>query len=218
MIAVADLLTNNRVPGNYFATDSYVRSELELGILESRRGDRLLALPETLIQGIYGGLLKETGQASRMVLYNCGGWWGKAFYTRFREEIMDYYGTPLAEMRFVDFLVCLKQWWRTCGWGRLDLDATYQQRGFLIVKTWESPFAAEAPESQTPVCHLEAGIFANFFGQLTGRDLQCVQIACESQGLDHNQFLLGLPNRVGPAEEMVENQMSAADIMAKLTV
>jgi hypothetical protein len=43
MISVADLLTNNRVPGSYFATDAYMRSDLELGLLENRRGDRLLA-------------------------------------------------------------------------------------------------------------------------------------------------------------------------------
>ena len=39
MISVADLLTNNRVPGNYFATDVYVRSDLELGLLENRLGN-----------------------------------------------------------------------------------------------------------------------------------------------------------------------------------
>ncbi|MEO1208031.1 MAG: 4-vinyl reductase, partial [Cyanobacteria bacterium J06638_20] len=39
MISVADLLVNNRVPGNYFATDAYVRSDLEMGLLENRQGD-----------------------------------------------------------------------------------------------------------------------------------------------------------------------------------
>jgi len=36
MISVADLIIDNRIPGNYFASDVYVRSELELGLLENR--------------------------------------------------------------------------------------------------------------------------------------------------------------------------------------
>jgi hypothetical protein len=68
MISVADLLTNDRLPSNYFANDVYVRGTLELGLLENRRGDRLLALPSVFIKAIYQGLDKETGQATQLVL------------------------------------------------------------------------------------------------------------------------------------------------------
>jgi hypothetical protein len=205
MISVADLLINNRIPGNYFAIDAYVQSELELGLLENRQGDRLLALPETLIQGIYLGLEKETGQAARLVLYNCGRWWGKSFYVRFRDELSDYYGTPLAEMGMVEFMQSLQQCWITHGWGKIDLDQTYQQRGFLIIKIWNSPFARLAPKNKYPLCHLEAGILAAFFSQLTGKDLHCIQTTCESMGADCNRFILGLSKRLEPAETMITN-------------
>lgn len=216
MISVADLLTNNRIPGNYFATDTYVRGELELGILENRRGDRLLAIPETLIQGIYAGLQKETGQASRLVLFNCGRWWGKNFYTRFREELTDYYGTALADMPMVEFLQCLQQCWITYGWGTLELDQSYTNRGFLMIKTWNSPFASQAPQGDLPVCSLEAGVLSSFFSQLTGRELHCVQTTCESLGADCNRFVLGLPQRLKPAEVMIENQLDHDSIMGQL--
>jgi predicted hydrocarbon binding protein len=217
MISVADLLTNNRVPGNYFATETYVRGDLELGILENRRGDRLLAIPETLIQGIYAGLQKETGQASRLVLFNCGRWWGKNFYTRFREELTDYYGTALSEMPMVEFLQCLQQCWTTYGWGKLELDQSYHQRGFLIIKTTYSPFASLAPQGSTfPACYLEAGVLSSFFTQLTGRELHCVQISCESLGADCNRFVLGLLQRLKPAEAMVEQQQDHDMIMQQL--
>jgi uncharacterized protein len=205
MISVADLLTNNRVPGNYFATDTYVRGDLEMGLLENRQGDRLLALPETFIQAIYAGLEKETGQASRLVLFNCGRWWGKSFYTRFSEQITDYYGTPLSEMPMVEFLQSLQQCWITHGWGKIDLDQSYQHRGFLIVKIWNSPFAKLAPKVDHPVCHLEAGVLTSFFSKLTGRELHCVQTTCESLGADCNCFVVGLPKRLEPAETMVTN-------------
>jgi uncharacterized protein len=205
MISVADLLTNNRVPGNYFATDSYVRGDLEMGLLENRQGDRLLALPETFIQAIYAGLEKETGQASRLVLFNCGRWWGKSFYSRFSEQITDYYGTVLSEMPMVEFLQSLQQCWITHGWGKIDLDQSYQHRGFLIVKIWNSPFAKLAPKKDQPACHLEAGVLTSFFSKLTGRELHCVQTTCESMGSDCNRFVLGLPKRLEPAETMVTN-------------
>ncbi|MDX2239402.1 MAG: V4R domain-containing protein [Leptolyngbyaceae cyanobacterium bins.302] len=216
MISVADLLTNNRVPGNYFATDVYVRSDLELGLLENRRGDRLLALPETLIQSIYSGLDKETGQATRLVLFNCGKWWGKNFYTRFRDELTDYYGQALADMTMAEFLQCLQQCWITHGWGRLELDHQFQNRGFLVVKSWNSPFAKHAPVGNRPVCHFEAGILSAFFTHLTGRDLHCVQTSCESLGADANRFVVGLQKRLDPIALMVEQQADHDTIMGKL--
>lgn len=205
MISVADLLVNNRIPSNYFATDAYVRSDLEMGLLENRQGDRLLALPETLIQAIYSGLDKETGQAARLVLFNCGRWWGKNFYARFCEELTDYYGVPLADMAMVEFMQALQQCWITHGWGKVDLDQTYQHRGFLVIKIWNSPFVRLAPRRDQPVGHLEAGILTAFFSHLTGRELHCVQTTCESMGAECNHFVLGLTKRIEPAETMVTN-------------
>lgn len=205
MISVADLLTNNRVPGNYFATDAYVRGDLEMGLLENRQGDRLLALPETFIQAIYSGLDQETGQAARLVLFNCGRWWGKSFYTRFSEQIGDYYDVALSEMPMIEFMQALQQCWVTHGWGKIDLDQSHQHCGFLIITICNSPFAKLAPQSGHPVCHLEAGVLASFFSQLSGRELHCVQTTCESMGADANRFVLGLPKRLEPAETMVTN-------------
>lgn len=216
MISVADLLSNPRIPGNYYTHSVYVQGDLEMGLLESRRGDRLLALPETLIQAIYAGLDKETGQASRLVLLNCGRWWGKNFYNRFQDELADYYGTALTDMTTADFLQCLKQCWTTYGWGKIDLNHSHHAQGFLLIQTVNSPFARIAPKMDVPVCFLEAGVLRAFFSQLTGKELYCVQISCESLGADHNCFVLGLQKRVEPAEAMIENQLDPATIMAKL--
>lgn len=205
MISVADLLINNRIPSNFFAPDVYVRGDLEAGLLENRQGDRLLALPETLIQAIYSGLDKETGQAARLVLFNCGKWWGKSFYIRFCEQIASYHSMAVANMPMVEFLQSLQECWSVHGWGKIELDQTYQNRGFLIVKIWNSAFARLAPKQNQPVCHLEAGVLASFFSQLTGKELHCIQIGCESLGADCNRFLLGLPQRLEPVETMVAN-------------
>ncbi|MBD3880478.1 4-vinyl reductase [Phormidium tenue FACHB-886] len=202
MISIADLLTEPQIPGNYFAPDTYVRGDIEMGLIENRQSDRLIALPETLIQAIYTGLDRETGQAARLVLFNCGRWWGKNFYTRFCEQLTDYYHTSPADMAMVEFLQALQQCWVTHGWGKLELDQSYQNRGFLVIKIWNSPFAKSAQRNQ-PACYLEAGVLSSFFSQLTGRDLHCLQTTCESMGADCNRFVLGLTKRLEPAETMI---------------
>lgn len=215
MISVADLLINNRVPGNFFAPDVYVRGDLEVGLLENRQGDRLLALPETLIQAIYSGLHTETGQAAGLVLFNCGKWWGKSFYTRFCEQVAGYYSQSISDLPMIEFLQALQECWMAHGWGKIELDQTYQQQGFLIIKGWNSAFARLAHQKNQPVCHLEAGVLSAFFSQLTGKDLHCVQTSCESMGADCNLFLLGLAPRLAPVEAMVAT-MNHDAIMSQL--
>lgn len=216
MITVADLLTDQRLPGNYFAYDAYLVGDFEAGLLENRRGDRLLALPETLMEAIYTGLEKEIGQASGVVLANCGRWWGKNFYTRFVEQVSEYYKKPLNEMEMVEFIQCLKQCWKTHGWGSFDLDMSHYQEGFLVVKTWNSSFIKHAPKGNRPVCFLETGILTAFFGQLTGRELLCLQTTCESLGADCNRFVLGIAQRLKPAQAWIEAGLEHETIMQRL--
>jgi len=217
MISVADLLTDNRLPSNYFASDVYVRGTLELGLLENRRGDRLLALPDALLQSIVSGLNKETGQATRLVLRNCGLWWGKNFYARFCEELSEYYRKSVADLPMVEFLKALQECWRTHGWGNLDLNMDYHQQGFLVVEIQHSPFTAHAIQENQPSGALETGVLQAFFSQLTGRDLTCVQTSCESLGADRNRHILGLANRLQSVEALVQEGQPHDAIMQMLT-
>jgi uncharacterized protein len=216
MISVADLVMAKRIPGSYYAPDAYVRGELEMGLLENRRGDRLLALPESLLQGIYAGLDKETGAASRLVLFNCGRWWGKHFFIRFRDEMTDYYGQALVDMTMAQFLQSLRNCWATYGWGRLNYHATYEDQGFVLIQTWHSAFARHAVPGKLPVCALEAGVLAAFFSQLTGQGLHCVQISCESLGADSNRFLIGLTPRLETVPGWLAEALSHEEIIRRL--
>lgn len=217
MINVANLLSKtSRIPGNYFASNIYIKGDLELGLLENRKGDRLLALPEVLIKAIYQGIETETGDQARLVLFNCGKWWGKSFYVRFCEDLSEYYGKAISEMEMIEFIQCLKQCWKTHGWGVLEFDTSYYQQGFLLVKIAHSPFAEMAGKSDRPACYIEAGILSSFFSQLTGRELHCVQTACQTLGAESNYFILGLSDRLSVAETMVEKKQDHDAIMLAL--
>jgi uncharacterized protein len=216
MISVAELLDEQNLPGNYFSYDTYVRGDLEIGLLENRRGDRLIAIPDTLISALYVGIEKETGQAARLVLANCGKWWGKNFYTRFLDAVTDYYDTSLAEMDMATFINCLQECWNIHGWGKIDLDTTHQNRGFLIIKTTNSPYAKQLERAKRPSCYVEAGILTAFFARLTNRELEAVQVSCESLGADCNRFVLGLGDRLTSIDVLIEEDLSWETIMERL--
>lgn len=216
MISVADLLSDERLPNNYFASDVYVRGTLELGLLENRRGDRLLAIPDVMLKSIYTGLTTETGQAAGLVLRNCGRWWGKNFYARFCEELSDYQKRAVADLPMAEFIQSLQECWRSHGWGLLHLNMDYQDQGFLVVEIQHSPFTAHVIQSKQPAGALETGILQSFLSQLTGRDLDCVQISCESLGADRNRFVLGLGSRLQSATALVEEGQPYDAIMKTL--
>lgn len=217
MISIADLLADNPLPNNYFARDVYVRGSLELGLLENRCGDRLLALPDTLLRAIVSGLNAETGKASPLVLRNCGLWWGKNFYTRFSQELSDYYQRDIAEIPMLEFVQTLQECWRTHGWGVFHLNTDFYQKGFLVVEIENSPFTQTPIQPEQLSGALEAGILQAFFSQLTGWKLGCAQMSCESLGADRNRFVLGLENRLNSVESLVNQGQSHEAIMKLLT-
>jgi uncharacterized protein len=213
MISVADLVKKEHLLGNYFSPDAYIQADFEIGLIENRHGSRLIAMPQALLRGIFAGLEQEIGQASGVVMYNCGRWWGKSFYHRFLEEVSSYYGKPLVEMDTVEFLQCLKQCWKTHGWGIIDFDFSYYQKGFIVVTTKNSAFAEAANGATEPSCSAEAGVLGSFFSQLTAKNLQCVQTACESLGAEKNYFVIGLANRLKPIQAGVDKKLSHQAIM-----
>jgi len=216
MIEVAELIKDDSLRGNYFAPDAYVQGDYEFGLIENRQGSRLIGLPSVLLQAIQTTLEQEVGPAAGLVLFNCGRWWGKNFYRRFSEELSNYYGKPLAQMEMVELLQCLKQCWKTHGWGTMDLEMDYYQQGFLVVKVKDSAFAELATTVDLPQCFLEAGIFSVFFSQITGRNLHCVQTSCESMGAECNYFVVGLFERLKPVEAWLKEKQDHAAIMEQL--
>ncbi|OIP70692.1 MAG: 4-vinyl reductase [Oscillatoriales cyanobacterium CG2_30_44_21] len=216
MISVADLVKEHRIPANFFDYNSYVKGDLEIGLLENRRGDRLLAIPDTLITSLYAGLSKETGQASRLVLFNCGKWWGKNFYTRFTESLEEYYAQSLAEMDMITFIQSLKECWKTHGWGKFEFDPQYQPQGLILIKTFNSPYIRKVEGNKMPAGYLEAGVLTSFFSRLTGRELLAVQVTCESLNAECNTYIVGLPERLGIVDSFLAEGLSYEVILQRI--
>lgn len=216
MISVADLIKENRIPANFFDYNAYLKGDLEIGLLENRRGDRLIAVPDTLISALYAGLAKETGQASKLVLFNCGKWWGKNFYTRFTESLEEYYAQSLADMNMITFVQSLKECWQTHGWGKFEFDPQYQAQGIVLVKTFNSPYTRKIAGNTLPTGYLEAGILTSFFTRLTGRELLATQTTCESLGASCNTYTIGLPERLQIVDSFLVEGLDHETILQRL--
>jgi uncharacterized protein len=216
MINIADLTAEAKIPGNYFAPHTYLQGDFESGLIENRQGRRLLAMPETLLKGLYSGLFAELGSAIGPVLYNCGRKWGKNFFRRFSEEVSSYYDKPVAAMEMVELVQCLKQCWKAHGWGVIEPNFDYYQQGFLVIEIANSAFVEAIASSEQPSCFIEAGLLSAFFSELSESDLHCVQVACESLGASSNWFILGLKKRLQSVPTMVEQGQTHTAIMQSL--
>ncbi len=225
MTTLQEILQDQILPGHCFSPAYYIRPDIHSSLLYSRGGYRLAAFPMPLLEAIYAGLRYETGQATRVILYNCGRDWGEAFFRRIEDELSRYYHQPLQELPIGIFLDALSDLWATHGWGRLELDFSAADRGLVQAKIRNSGFALAAraslsPEElstrREPAGYLEAGMLASLFSLLAGRDLVCVQTSCESLGADLNRFLIGTAQRLHNCEDWVRKGLSHEEIWDRL--
>jgi hypothetical protein len=226
MTTLQEILQDQILPGHCFSPAHYIRPDIHTGLLYSRGGYRLAAFPMPLLEALYSGLRYETGQATRVILYNCGRDWGEAFFRRVEDELSGYYQQPLQELPMGIFLDALSDLWATHGWGRLELDFSAADHGLVQAGIRNSGFALaarasfnpeEASTRQEPAGYLEAGMLASLFSLLSGRDLICVQTTCESLGADLNRFLIGTAQRLHHCEEWVRKGLSHDEILDRLT-
>jgi uncharacterized protein len=181
------------IPANCFNQRSYVKSNPTSGLLATRHGDRLIAIPELLLRSIPKVLRVEAGEASYLALYTFGDNWGKTFYTRMMQDMVKYYRQPILDTIANEFFVTVQSAWAVHGMGKPIVDFRLAQRGLLVVTIENSGIDNGKTIEATPTSRsfsLEAGFLAGWFSNLTNKKLR----ACASnwsQAPDSMQFLVG---------------------------
>jgi predicted hydrocarbon binding protein len=223
------MTTTTPIPGNYFAQRNYLKADPATGLLSSREGNRLIAIPEVLLESIHRSLRAEAGEATPLALYTFGFWWGGSVYDRMRSEIESYYRTTIGNMNAIEFLVMMREFWATHGLGNLTLDFTYRDRGLVQVVTTNSILVKGTDlglkEGQIPSHHLEAGFIAAWFARWAGKELR----ACATDwGLGRSaidleetesftQFLVGAADQIEEIEGWVKQGLRTTEILNRLT-
>jgi uncharacterized protein len=186
------------IPANCFYPKSYVKSHPASGLLSTRHGERLIAVPEILMRSIPKTLREEAGEASYLALYTFGDSWGKSFCARMVQDMVQYYRQPVWDMFSADFLVYIQEAWAVHGLGKPSIDFSLSERGLVIVNIANSGMgggATIALDSTYRSFSLEAGFLAGWFSSLTDNKLR----ACASnwdKAPDSIQFLVGAADHI----------------------
>lgn len=221
-------MTTSRIAGNYFAPRTYVRSDAETGLLSSRQGNRLLAVPDLLLRGIHKALRSEAGEAAPLALYTFGFSWGTAFYDRLSQEIESYYEQPIPQMNAIEFLVMMRQIWAVHGLGSLTLDFSHRDLGLIQVTTENSALrsgtALGVKADQFPSHHLEAGFIAAWFSRWAGKNIRACATdlkppseanTSEDASAQATKFLVGLAPHIEQAEIWAKQGISSDEIVQR---
>jgi hypothetical protein len=214
------------IPGNYFAPRTYIKSHPKTGLLATRQGNRLLAVPEALLRSVHKALREEAGEATPFALYTFGFWWGGAFYDRLKLEVEQYYQRAIPQMNALEFLVMMRQIWETHGLGHINLDFSQRQLGLIKVQMDHSILQIGTEiglkENQSPSYHLEAGFIAAWFSRWAGKSIRVCAV-----DLPKNQeeaiaepdrsayFLVGLAPQIEQAEIWVKQGLACTEIFQK---
>ncbi len=227
-------MTNTSIPGNYFSPRFYVKSDPATGLLSTRQGDRLVAVPDFLLRSIHRALQSEAGQAGTLALYTFGFSWGGSFYDHIRGEIESYRGTTIMATNVVEFFATMRQLWTVHGMGNLTLDFSHRQHGLIVVTTENSVLTVGSEiglkSGNLPWHHLQAGFIAAWFSRWAGKDIR----ACATDWSDppeisstetpdassnetYTRFILGLTSKMQQVEPWVKQGLRTTEILEKLT-
>ncbi len=226
-------MTNTSIPGNYFSPRFYVKSDPATGLLSTRQGDRLVAVPDFLLRGIHRALQSEAGQAGTLALYTFGFSWGGSFYDHIRGEIESYRGTTIMATNAVEFFATMRQLWTVHGMGNLILDFSHRQNGLIVVTTENSVLTIGSEiglkSGNLPWHHLQAGFIAAWFSRWAGKDIR----ACATDWSDlpetstatldssskenYTRFIVGVTTKIQQVEPWVKQGLRTTEILEKLT-
>jgi uncharacterized protein len=190
------------IPANCFTPKGYVKSHPASGLLSTRYGDRLIAVPELLLRSIPKTLRAEAGEASYLALYTFGNHWGKTFCDRVMQDMVKYHRQPILNTIAAEFFVNVQEAWAVHGLGRPSIDFKLAERGLLVVSIANSGIGGGAEIEANATYRsfsLEAGFLAGWFSALTDKKLK----ACASNWSEAPaslQFLVGSVSHIESIE------------------
>lgn len=201
---------------NYFGQEDYLRRKLHDTALELGYGGLGMMASEDFIIGLQQGLEAEVGEASAVIMYQCGLQWGKLDMQDFEKRMEREYGRAMRDMN-VHFV--LEAWWwplTSAGWGSWSVDLGRVDQGYIVVQMNNSAVAQSLERVGKPVCHLYAGLLAGALTPLVGAEMSSIEIQCYAMGEDHCRFLVGREERVDAAEFWLNEGASAVEIVRQL--
>jgi uncharacterized protein len=205
-----------RLLNGYFSRPDYFQADVEKGTIRTPTGTRMCALTDDFLLGFRSALVYECGKAGDKVFKRCGFRWGTTFIQRFDRELSEHYGVPARDMSTGLIERALDEAFRYHGWGKLEIDLSDYDHGFVQLKVTDSVMPAVIGPAERPSDALMAGFFAAVFTYYSDTELDCHQTDCPSRGAEASRFVVGLAGRIAPVTKLLADKLSHNVIMNRL--
>lgn len=156
----------------------------EAGVILDDRRERVIWVPEDLIQAIHVVIRRRMPDVAAQTLYRFGRLWGERFYG----EVVARLAVPVADVSPRQFFSKCDDLWGESGWGHFEV---VDFGAATLVNLYNSPVALSLGESKEPVDDLFAGMFAGLFSKRRGAMMESVEISCLAAGAPYCRFVVG---------------------------
>lgn len=201
-----------RLKGNLYARPDYFTTDVAKGATRTPTGTRVCTLTNDFLLGFRDALVYECGKSFRAVMKSCGKRWGSSFVARFEKELTGFYQTPIKDLPAGVIHTVLADAFNAHGWGRLTIDLSATDRGYIAVELTDSVMPALIKESDRNVDHMMTGLLAAIFSRFAGSELDCVQTDCPTRGAASSRFILSSPARVAELDKWIDDAPVEAPI------
>jgi len=201
---------------NFFTHPSFLNLDVRAGVLRSRGGTRMLLISDDFLRGFVAACEHETGPAASLVLRRCGEFFGARLARRLEAEVGQFSGVSLRDRRMVELDVLIRDLWRGCGLGAIEVDWSCGEFGFLAIRLAQSPMQDIGPSGHVGD-DMFCGVLGGFFGEFSEADLRCVQTGDLRLGDREGTTFIVAPFAIAKRiEGMRANQARHAEIVASL--
>lgn len=149
----------------------------------------LLAMSRGALTALRRALFREAGSAAAQCLQEAGYSGGDTIFESFREWLRLLGKANPEELELEEFQHRASMFFQQIGWGTIAVHPLSDSVAVVESTDWHEADPADALDH--PACHFTTGMFADFFGRLSGAPLAVLEVECRSMGNPRCRFLLG---------------------------
>lgn len=203
-------------PLNYFTSPSFLRADVQAGVVRSRGGTRLVGLSADFLRGFVRACEHEAGSATQVILRRCGLFYGARLARRIEAELNAHLTAPLRDCQMLEFDGLLKDLWVGLGMGEVEIGWAHGQHGFVPVSLVNSPLQDIGPKGHV-ADDTFCGLFEGFLGHFADEGLTCLQTGDLRLGdKSGTTFVLAVPDVLPRLQSLIRAKLAHPQIVAQL--
>lgn len=149
----------------------------------------MIAVSRSALTALRRAILREVGPAASACLQEAGYAGGDTVFDSFTEWLRAQGKAGPDELDMMEFQHRASLYFKELGWGTISVSPLSDAVAIVDSADWREV----DPEGNLdhPACHFTTGMFADFFGRLSGAPLAVLEVECRSMGSPRCRFLLG---------------------------